>query len=114
LRPIGTYRPLRADKEREINQAEAYSNDVVPKARGDAAKIAQAAEGYKQEVIARAEGDAKRFISVYGQYISSPSLTRERMYYESVSEILGGANKVIVGAESVLPYMSVMQNIGKK
>jgi membrane protease subunit HflK len=114
---IAAYRDVqtaRADKEREINQAEAYSNDVVPKARGDAAKIAQAAEGYKQEVIARAEGDAKRFISVYGQYISSPSLTRERMYYESVSEILGGANKVIVGAESVLPYMSVMQNIGKK
>ncbi|KAJ6644894.1 putative periplasmic serine endoprotease DegP-like, partial [Pseudolycoriella hygida] len=90
---IDAYRDVqtsKADKEREINQAQSYNNDILPKARGEAAKIVQEAEGYRQSVISRAEGDTKRFIAVYKQYLTNKSLTKDRLYLETIENILEG------------------------
>ena len=69
----------RADMERSKNEAEAYANDVIPRARGEAAKILQAAEAYKNQVVAKAEGEASRFISIYNEYAKAKEVTQERM-----------------------------------
>ena len=106
---IDAYRDVqtsRADKEREINQAQAYNNDILPKARGDAAKLMQEAEGYKQEVISRAEGDASRFNAVLLQYQTAKQVTKDRLYLDAVSEVMQGANKVITSS-GVLPHMAI-------
>jgi membrane protease subunit HflK len=107
---IDAYRDVqtsRADKEREINQAQSYNNDVLPRARGEAAKMLQEAEGYKQEIIAKADGDSQRFSFVYKQYINNKQLTKDRLYLEAMNEVLSGSNKVIMGADGVLPHMSI-------
>jgi membrane protease subunit HflK len=109
---IDAYRDVqtsRADKEREINQALTYNNDILPKARGEAAKLVQNAEAYKQEVISKAQGDSQRFLSVYAQYQMQRSLTRDRIYLDMMEEVLKGSNKYVVGAD-MLPHMA----IGKK
>jgi modulator of FtsH protease HflK len=109
---IEAYRDVqssRADKEKEINQALAYNNDVLPKARGEAAKITQAAEAYKQEVISRATGDTQRFLLIYAQYQNQKLLTRDRLYLDTVEEVLKNTNKYVIGSE-MLPHMA----IGKK
>ncbi len=106
----------RADKEKEINQAEAYRNDVLPRAKGDAEKILQQAEAYKQEVIARAEGESDRFVSIYDKYKVAKTVTKQRMYLEAMEEILGGMEKVVIDSDAkgsgVLPYLplSTLQN----
>jgi len=97
-----------ADAETARNQAEAYHNDIVPKARGDAQKLMLDAEGYKQEVIARAEGDASRFSAIYNEYKLAKDVTRKRMYLEMMEDILPGMNKIIVDGKSsqgVVPYL---------
>lgn len=109
---IDAYRDVqtsRADKEREINQAQAYSNDILPKARGEYAKILQEAEGYKQEVISKAEGDTKRYLAIVKQYIASKQVTKDRLYLETIEEILRDTSKVIVEAEGMLPHMNIKQ-----
>ncbi len=108
---IDAYRDVqtsRADKERSINQAQSYSNDVLPKARGEAAKITQEAEGYKQSAISKAEGDTNRFKAILSQYNNSKQVTRDRLYLEMVEQVLGGSKKVIMGAET-LPHMAIDQ-----
>jgi membrane protease subunit HflK len=98
----------RTDQDRMRNEAEAYANRVVPEARGGAARIVQQAEGYKQQVTAQAQGEAQRFISVYDQYKRAPDVTRRRIYIETMQEVLGNMNKVILdnGAGSgVVPYL---------
>jgi membrane protease subunit HflK len=105
---IDAYRDVqtsRADKEREINQAQAYNNDILPKARGEAAKILQEAEGYKQEIISKATGDASRFNSIYNQYILNPKVMKERLQLDAITEIMKGSKKVITNG--VLPHMSI-------
>ncbi len=99
-----------ADLERLRNEAEAYRNDILPRARGDAARLVQEAEAYKQEVVARSEGDAKRFLSVYNEYRQAKEVTVQRIYLETLEEILGKTNKVIIdsgaqGAQGVVPYL---------
>lgn len=109
---IDAYRDVqtaRADKEREINEALAYNNDILPKARGEAAKILQEAEGYKQEVIAKAEGDTKRFAAVYAQYANNKELTRSRLYLETIENVLSGPTKTIIGTNIMLPHMAIPQ-----
>lgn len=109
---IDAYRDVqtsRADKEREINQAQAYNNDVLPKARGESAKMMQEAEGYKQEIISKAEGDSKRYLSISKQYMSNKQATKDRLYLETIDEVLKGAHKVIVYADSMLPHMAINQ-----
>jgi len=99
-----------ADRERLRNEAEAYRNDVVPKARGAAAAVKQEAEAYRQEIIARAQGDADRFISVYRAFNAAQDVTLQRLYLETMEEVLKNSNKVIIdksaqGQSGVLPYL---------
>ena len=106
----------RADMERSKNEAEAYANDVIPRARGEAAKIMQAAEAYKQKVVAQAEGEASRFISIYEEYAKAKEVTQERMYLETMEKVLADIDKVIIekGAGSgVVPYLPLPE-LGKK
>jgi membrane protease subunit HflK len=108
---IEAYRDVQAaqtDQDRMRNEAEAYANKIIPEARGQAARIIQQAEGYKQQVTAEAQGEAARFVSVYDQYKKAPDVTRRRIYLDTMSEVLGGMNKVIVdnkGGSGVLPYL---------
>ena len=98
----------KADKERAQNEAEAYANDVIPRARGEAAKIVQEAEGYKKEVVAQAEGEASRFIAIYNEYAKAKTVTQERMYLETMEKVLSGVNKIIIDKQSgsgVVPYL---------
>jgi membrane protease subunit HflK len=84
------------DRERQKNEGQAYANDVVPRARGAASRLAQEAQGYRQRVIANAEGDASRFRQVLGEYAKAPGVTRERLYIDTMREILSSTNKVIM------------------
>jgi len=108
---IEAYRDVQAartDQDRMRNEAEAYANKVVPEARGQAARIIQQAEGYKQQVTAEAQGEAARFVSVYDQYKKAPDVTRRRIYLDTMRDVLGGMNKVIVdnkGGSGVVPYL---------
>ncbi len=86
----------REDEQRLINEAEAYSNDVVPRARGAAARKLQEAEGYKEQVIAQAEGETTRFSKLLAEYIKAPDVTRKRMYIESMESVLAGTNTLMV------------------
>lgn len=100
----------KADKERKINEAEAYKNDVIPKAEGRALKIIQEAEAYKEKVMADAQGQADRFLKVYNQYKSAKFVTKKRIYLETMEKIYKNSDKVILDkntAKSVLPYLSV-------
>ncbi len=86
----------RADMERSKNEAEAYANDVIPRARGEAQKILQAAEAYKKEVVAKAEGEASRFVAIYEEYVKAKTVTQERMYLETMEKVLADIDKVII------------------
>jgi membrane protease subunit HflK len=102
----------RADKEREINQAQAYQNDIIPRARGEAAQIIQDSEAYKQEVVSIATGEVSRFNSIYEQYKNSKQVTKTRLYLETMENILPGMNKVIVDKnieKNMLPYLPLPQ-----
>ena len=98
----------RADKEKAINEAIAYKNDIIPKARGESAKIVQEAEAYKKEVVARSQGDANRFNSILTSYKTNKDVTKNRIYLETLEEILQNANKIIIDTKQgsgVLPYL---------
>ena len=106
----------RADMERSKNEAEAYANDVIPRARGEAAKILQAAEAYKKQVVARAEGEASRFIAIYTEYAQAKEVTQERMYLETMEKVLADIDKVIIDrkAGGVVPYLPLPELTKKK
>ncbi len=99
----------RADQERLRNQAETYANTVIPRARGDAEKVKQAAEAYREQIVAEAEGDAQRFTSIYNEYRKAEDVTRRRIYIETMQDVLGNTNKIIMngaeGGPGVLPYL---------
>ena len=98
----------RADRERSKNEAEAYANDVIPRARGEAEKILQQAEAYKKEVVAKAEGEASRFLAIYNEYKNAKQVTQERMYLETMEKVLADIDKVIIDKNSgsgVVPYL---------
>ncbi|MDC1112340.1 FtsH protease activity modulator HflK [Candidatus Pelagibacter sp.] len=106
----------RADMERSKNEAEAYANDVIPRARGEAAKIMQAAEAYKQKVVAASEGEASRFISIFNEYDKAKEVTQERMYLETMEKVLADIEKVIIeknAGSGVVPYLPLPE-LGKK
>lgn len=89
-----------ADRERYKNDGQAYANDVIPKARGTAARLHEEAEAYRAKVIARAEGDAQRFRSVLAEYQKAPAVTRERMYIDAMQQIYSSVTKIMVDARS--------------
>lgn len=89
----------REDEVRFRNEANAYANQVIPEARGEARELREQAQGYKQSVIARAEGDAQRFINLYKEYALAPEVTRERLYLDSLEQVMSNATKVMVDVE---------------
>ncbi len=100
-----------ADRERLQNQAEAFANDILPRARGEAERLLQEAQAYEQEVVARARGESDRFTQVLTAYSASKDVTIQRIYLETMEQVLGGTNKVIIdssgagGANGVIPYL---------
>ncbi len=105
----------REDKERFKNEAEAYSNDVIPRARGTAARHIQEANAYKESLIAKAEGEASRFSQLYSEYRKAPEVTRKRLYLETMESVLGNTSKVLVDTENsnnlmYLPMDQLLKN----
>jgi membrane protease subunit HflK len=90
----------REDEVRYKNEAEAYSNDVIPRARGKSARIIQESEAYKATVIAQAEGEASRFSSILKEFNAAPDVTRERMYLESIEKVFTGSNLIMIDQKS--------------
>jgi membrane protease subunit HflK len=88
------------DRERLINEAQAYANDVVPKARGTVVRMQQEAEGYLSRIVQTAEGDAARFRQVATEYSRAPQVTRDRMYLETMQQIFSSTTKVLVDLRS--------------
>ena len=88
------------DRERFRNEGQAYANDVVPRARGNAARLIEEANGYQAEVTQRAEGDASRFRQIQVEYAKAPAVTRERMYLDMMQSVLGNSSKVLVDQKS--------------
>nr|WP_236674893.1 FtsH protease activity modulator HflK [Piscinibacter sp. HJYY11] len=89
-----------ADREKAKNEGQAYANDVIPKARGSAARLHEEAEAYKARVIARAEGDAQRFNRILTEYQKAPSVTRDRIYIDTMRDIYAGVSKVMVDSRN--------------
>jgi membrane protease subunit HflK len=107
----------RADLERQRNEAEAYANDIIPRARGEAEEILQNAEGYKQKVIADSEGKAARFLSIQSEYAKAPVATKQRIFYETMESVFGDMDKIIIDKNSgqgVLPYLPLPEISKKK
>ncbi|ARU90013.1 FtsH protease activity modulator HflK [Pseudomonas sp. M30-35] len=86
----------REDEQREKNQAETYANGVVPEARGQAQRLVEDAMGYRDEVVSRAEGEADRFTALVGEYRKAPDITRERLYLDTMQELMSNTSKVLV------------------
>ena len=100
------------ERETSINQAVATQNTIVPQARGEAAQILQDAEAYRDRVIAEAKGEAERFNQIYEEYRKAPEVTRQRLYLETIEEVYGPAEKVILSSEGgsgVVPYLPLDQ-----
>jgi membrane protease subunit HflK len=105
------------DRERQKNEGQAYANDVIPRARGTASRLQQEAEGYRQRVMASAEGDASRFRAVLTEYAKAPVVTRERIYIETMQQVLASTSKIMMdyrGAGNLLylPLDRLMQSAG--
>jgi membrane protease subunit HflK len=102
------------DLERQKNEGQAYFNDVVPRAKGAASRLTQEAEGYRQSVLANAEGEASRFKQVLAQYEKAPQVTRERMYLDTVQQVLSHTSKILLDTKGsgnllYLPLDKIMQ-----
>ena len=87
------------DRERAKNDGQAYANDVIPKARGTAARLIEEAEGYKQKVVVSAEGESNRFKTVLAEYNRAPQVTRDRMYLETMQQVFSNTSKIMVDAK---------------
>lgn len=90
----------REDEQREKNQAESYANGVIPEARGQAQRMLEEASGYREAVISRAQGEADRFSMLVAEYRKAPEVTRQRLYLETMQEVMSNTSKVLVTGES--------------
>jgi membrane protease subunit HflK len=102
------------DQERLKNEGQAYANEIIPRAKGTAARLIQEAEGYKAKVVATAEGDASRFKQVYVEYAKAPQVTRDRMYIDTMQQVYNNVTKVMVDTRSgnsmiYLPLEKIIQ-----
>jgi membrane protease subunit HflK len=95
------------DANRAVNEAEGYRNEVLPKARGEAAEIVAQANGYRDAKIAESTGEAERFLALSREYRKAPAVTRKRIFLETMEEVLPSVNKVVIdpGSAQVLPYL---------
>jgi len=102
------------ERERTKNEAQAYANDVVPRASGAASRLQEEATGYKARVVAQAQGDAQRFDSVVAEYQKAPQVTRDRMYLDSMQHVLSNVTKVLVESRqgSNLLYLPLDKLLG--
>lgn len=104
------------ERERAKNEAEAYANDVIPRAVGSASRLNEEAAAYKARIVAQAQGDAQRFSSVMVEYQKAPQVTRDRMYLEAMQQIYGNVTKVLVDSRQgsnllYLPLDKIMQGV---
>lgn len=104
----------REDQERLVNEAQAYSNGIIPEARGQAQRLREEANGYKSQVVSKAEGEAARFSNLLSEYSKAPEVTRERMYIDAIEEVMSNTSKVLMDAEGgnnmlYLPLDKIMQ-----
>ncbi|WP_101046692.1 FtsH protease activity modulator HflK [Macromonas nakdongensis] len=104
------------ERERAKNEAEAYANDVVPRARGAASRLIEEAEGYKARIVAQAQGDAQRFRLVQTEHAKAPQVTRERLYLETMQQVYGNVTKVLIDTRQnsnllYLPLDKIMQSV---
>jgi len=95
----------REDRQRTINQGIAYANAIIPEAQGQAQRLVEQGQGYRESVVAEAEGQASRFNALLGQYEQSPSIMRERLYLDALSEVFGNTAKVMVDVSENSPLM---------
>lgn len=106
------------DAEDVQNQAQAYREDILPKARGQAIQLVQEAKGYKDSQIAKSTGDADRFNSIYKAYLQGKDVTKERIYIETMEDVLKNANKIILdqgdNGSGVVPYLPLNQLQNRK
>ncbi|WP_320200433.1 FtsH protease activity modulator HflK [Agrobacterium sp. rho-13.3] len=94
------------DEDRFVQEANQYANQKLGAARGQAAQIVEEANAYKSRVVNEAQGEAQRFVSIYDQYRTAPEVTRERMFIETMEQVLKGSNKVIIDEkQGVVPYL---------
>jgi membrane protease subunit HflK len=106
------------ERERSKNEAQAYANDVVPRAVGSASRLKQEADGYKARILAQAEGDAQRFRSVLAEYQRAPQVMRDRMYLDAMQQIYTNVTKVLVDSRQgsnllYLPLDKIMQQVSQ-
>lgn len=106
------------DRERQINEGNAYASGVIPQAQGQAARLIQEAEGYRVAVVSRAEGESARFSSIEAEYAKAPAVTRERMYLTAMQSIYEKAGKVFIDSEAssnmlYLPLDKIMQQAAR-
>ena len=105
----------REDEVRQINEAEAYANDIIPRARGASARRIQEAEAYREEIVQKAQGESERFLKVLAEYNKAPKVTRERLYLEAMESVMANSNKVMVDVKEgnslmYLPIDKMMQS----
>ena len=96
---IGAFKDVasaKEDKNRMVNQAEGYRNDLIPKARGEAEAMIRAAEGFRESRVKRAEGDAAKFTTILQEYRKAKSITEKRLYLETMEKVLPGIEKIII------------------
>lgn len=94
------------DEDRFVQEANQYANQKLGAARGQAAQIVEEANAYKSRVVNEAQGEAQRFVSIYDQYRTAPEVTRERMFIETMEQVLKGSNKIIIDEkQGVVPYL---------
>lgn len=104
------------DRERQRNEGEAYANNVVPRARGTAARMLEEANAHRERVVADAEGEASRFNQVYAEFSRAPEVTRERLYIETMQQVFSSTNKVFVDAQGgnnlmLMPLDKLLQGV---
>lgn len=102
----------REDRVKLINQAEGYSNDILPKAKGQAAQMVAEAEAYSAARVSRAQGDAKRFTKVVEEYLKARNVTRDRLYIEAMEEIVSRADRIILDSKAAggtLPFLPLVR-----
>ena len=113
---IDAFRAVQAaeqERDRLEKQADAYANRVLAQARGESAQVLEEAEGYRARVVNEAKGEASRFSAVLAEYLKAPDVTRKRLYLETMEEVLGSVDKVIIdqqaSGQGVVPYLPLNQ-----
>lgn len=113
---IDAFRAVQAaeqQRDRLVKESDAYANRVLAQARGESAQMLEEAEGYRARVVNEATGEASRFIAVLEEYTKAPEVTRKRLYIETMEEVLGGLDKVIIddgiGGAGIVPYLPLNQ-----